>query len=176
MSKPGTDTPKTNAARLLDRLQIPYTLLPYQVDLSDLSAPTVARKIGLPLEQVWKTLLCRLEPTGGYAFAVLAGSDALDLKKFARAAGARSASLAALKDVEPLTGYVRGGVTVLAARKPFPAIADETVQLHDHISVSAGQRGLQIVLTPADYLHATAAAVADIISNGIVSSQGAAGE
>ncbi len=152
---------KTNAARALDRLGIAYELLSYEVDLDDLSAPSVARKIGLSVEQVWKTLLCRLD-SGSYAFAVLAGGDELDLKKFARAAGARSASLAPLKDVEPLTGYVRGGVTVLEAKKTFPAIADETLELHERVSMSAGQRGLQLLLSPADYLRATGASLADI--------------
>ena len=153
---------KTNAARLLDRLGIAYELLAYEVDPNDLSAATVAQKIGLPLETVWKTLLCRAEPEGVYVFAVLAGSDELDRKKLARALAVRSVALAPLKEVEPLTGYVRGGVTVLEARKAFAAIADETIELHERISVSAGQRGLQMVLAPADYLRATGAQVADI--------------
>ncbi len=153
---------KTNAARLLDSLGIRYELLHYEVDPDDLAAPSVARKLGLPVEQVWKTLVCMLAPGGEHAFAVLAGSDELDLKKLAAAAGARAASLAPLRTVEPLTGYVRGGVTVLGARKPFPAFADETIELHERISVSAGQRGLQLWLAPADYLRATAAALADL--------------
>ena len=156
---------KTNAVRLLDRLGIAYELQPYEVDPDDLSAASVAAKIGLPPEQVWKTLLCRLDPGGGYVFAVLAGSDVLDLKKLARAAGARAAALAALKDVEPLTGYVRGGVTVLAARKAFPAIADAALRQHGRISVSAGMRGLQMVLAPDDYLRASGATVAEIITD-----------
>ena len=86
----------------------------------------------------------------------------MDLKKLAAVAGARKIELAALKDVEPLTGYVRGGVTVLAAKKPFPAFADETIELFDVISVSAGQRGLQVLLAPADYLRATKATLADL--------------
>ncbi len=153
---------KTNAARLLDSLGIPYDLLAYEVDPEDLSAGTVARKIGLPVEQVWKTLVCRTEPDGEHVFAVLAGSDELDLKKLARAAGARSAALAPLKDVQALTGYIRGGVTVLEAKKPFPAFVDETIALHERISVSAGQRGLQLLLTPADYLRATGATPAEL--------------
>ena len=153
-------TAKTNAARLLDSLGIAYELLTYEVDPDDLAAPSVARKLGLPAEQVWKTLLCTLQPGGGHAFAVLAGNDDLDLKKLASAAEARSAALAPLREVEPLTGYIRGGVTVLSARKPFPAFADETIELHDRISVSAGQRGLQLFFSPVDYLRATGAAVA----------------
>jgi Cys-tRNA(Pro)/Cys-tRNA(Cys) deacylase len=153
---------KTNAARLLDSLGIAHDLLTYEVDPEDLAAPSVARKLGLPAEQVWKTLLCALQPGTGHVFAVLAGNDDLDLKKLAAAAGARSATLAPLREVEPLTGYIRGGVTVLSAKKPFPAIADETIELHDRISVSAGQRGLQLFLAPGDYLRATGALVAAI--------------
>jgi Cys-tRNA(Pro)/Cys-tRNA(Cys) deacylase len=148
---------KTNAARLLDSLGIAYDLLTYEVDPEDLAAPSVARKLGLPAEQVWKTLLCVLQPGGAHVFAVLAGSDDLDLKKLAAAAGARSAALTPLREVEPLTGYIRGGVTVLSAKKPFPAFADETIELHERISVSAGQRGVQLFLAPADYLRATGA-------------------
>lgn len=155
-------TAKTNAARLLDRLGIAYELLTYEVDPDDLAAPSVARKLGMPLEQVWKTLLCRLAPGTEHVFAVLPGDSDLDVKKLAAAAGARSASLTPLKEVQPLTGYIRGGVTVLEAKRPFRAWADETIELHERISVSAGQRGLQLLLTPADYLRATGAALADI--------------
>lgn len=158
-------TTKTNAARLLDTLRIPYQVLAYEVDPEDLSAPSVALKLGMPLEQVWKTLLCRLLPAAEYVFAVLPGDAELDLKKLAAAAGARSASLAPLKDVQPLTGYLRGGVTVLEARKPFRAWADETIELHERISVSAGQRGLQLLLAPGDYLRATGAVLADLATH-----------
>lgn len=152
---------KTNAARLLDGLGIAYELRAYQVDLKDLSATSVARKIHLPAEQVFKTLLTRAE-TGEHLFAIVPGNAELDPKKLAGAAGVRRVELAALKEVEPLTGYVRGGVTVLAARKPFRAFADETMKLFDIVSVSAGQRGLQLVLAPADYLEATDAILADL--------------
>jgi Cys-tRNA(Pro)/Cys-tRNA(Cys) deacylase len=152
---------KTNAARILDGLGIRYDLREYVVDLDDLSAPTVAAKIGMPVEQVFKTLLVS---TGGanYIFAVIPGDAELDFKKLAKAASVRHAEMAALKDVQPLTGYIRGGVTVLGAKKNYPAFADETIELHDVISVSSGQRGLQIVLAPADYLRATEATIADL--------------
>jgi Cys-tRNA(Pro)/Cys-tRNA(Cys) deacylase len=158
---------KTNAARLLDSLSIPYQLQAYEVDPEDLTAISVARKIGLPPGQVFKTLLAHTNSAGGSGkadnlFAVIPGDAELDLKKLAHAAGAKKAELASLKEVEPLTGYIRGGVTVMAARKPFPAYADETIELHDLISVSAGQRGLQILLNPADYLRATGATIADL--------------
>jgi Cys-tRNA(Pro)/Cys-tRNA(Cys) deacylase len=156
-----TKAAKTNAARLLDSLGIAYELRTYEVDPADLTAISVARKIGLPAEQVFKTLLTRAA-NGLYLFAVIPGDTELDLKKLAHAAVVKKVELASLKEVEPLTGYVRGGVTVMAARTPFPAYADETIELHDVVSVSAGQRGTQIVLTPSDYLRATSTTLADL--------------
>ena len=152
---------KTNAARLLDSLGIQYELRPYEVDPDDLTAVSVAHKIGLPPEQVFKTLLTHTNG-GDYLFAVIPGDAELDLKKLAHAAGIKKIELASLKDVEPLTGYVRGGVTVFGAKKPFPTFADETIELFDVISVSAGQRGLQLILSPADYLRASEATLADL--------------
>src|SRR6202167_2145145 len=150
---------KTNAARILESLAIPYTLQEYEVDLGDLSAIAVARKIGLPVEQVFKTLLTTTDPDQ-YAFAVIPGDAELDFKNLARAAGVRKAEMVSLKDVQPLTGYIRGGVTVFGAKKDFPVFADQTIELFDAISVSAGQRGAQILLTPQDYLRAANATVA----------------
>jgi Cys-tRNA(Pro)/Cys-tRNA(Cys) deacylase len=158
--KPAAPT-KTNAARLLDTLNIPYELRTYEVDPDDLTALSVARKIGLPAEQVFKTLLAQTN-TGEHLFAVVPGNAELDLKKLAHAASAKKAELASLKEVEPLTGYIRGGVTVMGAKKPFPAYADETIELFDQISISAGLRGLQLLLAPADYLRAANATLADL--------------
>ena len=152
---------KTNAARLLDQLKIPYELRAYEVDLNDLTAISVAHKIGLPPEQVFKTLVT-VTADREHLFAVIPGDSELDLKKLAHAAGTRKAELASLKEVEPLTGYIRGGVTVLAAKKPFRPFADESIELFDIISISAGQRGLQLLLAPADYLRATNATLADL--------------
>jgi Cys-tRNA(Pro)/Cys-tRNA(Cys) deacylase len=152
---------KTNAARQLDQLGIAYEIRTYEVDPDDLTAISVARKIGMPIAQVFKTLLTHTSG-GEHLFAVIPGGDELDLKKLAAVAGARKAELAALKEVEPLTGYVRGGVTVLAAKKPFRTFADETIELFDVISISAGQRGRQLLLSPADYLRATEATLADL--------------
>jgi Cys-tRNA(Pro)/Cys-tRNA(Cys) deacylase len=152
---------KTNAARILESLAIPYTLQEYEVDPDDLSAIAVARKISLPVEQVFKTLLTTTGPDQ-YAFAVIPGDAELDFKKLARAAGARKAEMVSLKDVQPLTGYIRGGVTVFGAKKDFPVFADETIELFDFISVSAGQRGVQILLAPQDYLSVAKAKVADL--------------
>jgi Cys-tRNA(Pro)/Cys-tRNA(Cys) deacylase len=150
---------KTNAARILEGLGIAYTLQEYGVDPEDLSAINVARKIGLPVEQVFKTLLTITGPDQ-YAFAVIPGDAELDFKKLARAAGARKAEMVSLKDVQPLTGYIRGGVTVFGAKKDFPVFADETIELFDLVSVSAGQRGVQVLLAPQDYLSASHATVA----------------
>ncbi len=161
MTRQEASSHKTNAARALDALSIPYELRSYAVDEADLTAISVARKIGLPAEQVFKTLVTRTA-SGAHLFAVIPGDAELDLKKLAAASGEKRCELAPLKDVEPLTGYIRGGVTVLAARKPFPAFADETIELHELISISAGQRGLQLLLTPADYLRATACTLADL--------------
>ncbi|WP_353067203.1 Cys-tRNA(Pro) deacylase [Tunturibacter psychrotolerans] len=152
---------KTNAARLLDTLGIPYELRTYEVDPEDLTAISVARKIGLPPEQVFKTLLAHTN-TGEHVFAIIPGDAELDLKKLAQAAKAKKTELASLKEVEPLTGYIRGGVTVMGAKKTFPAYADETIELFDQISVSAGQRGLQLLLAPSDYIRAADATLADL--------------
>jgi Cys-tRNA(Pro)/Cys-tRNA(Cys) deacylase len=152
---------KTNAARILDKLGIAYELREYDVDPEDLSAETVARKIGLPLDQVWKTLVARGDRTG-VLMAVIAGSGQLDLKALAKLSGNRSVDTVALKEVQPLTGYIRGGVTALAAKKDYPVFVDETIQLFDVVSVSAGMRGLQILIAPTDYLRAVNATVGAI--------------
>jgi Cys-tRNA(Pro)/Cys-tRNA(Cys) deacylase len=147
---------KTNGARFLESLGIRFELLEYEVDPEDLSAITVAKKIGMPPEQVFKTLLT----TGGhadYVFAVIPGDAELDFKKLARAAGLRKAEMAPLKDVQPLTGYIRGGVTIFGAKKAYPVYVDETAILFAKISVSAGTRGTQVILTPDDYLRAASA-------------------
>ena len=147
---------KTNAARILDALGIRYELREYEVDEEDLSAESVARKVRLPPEQVFKTLVCRGDRTGVFFAVVPAGAE-LDFKAAARLCGDRSVEMVALREVQPLTGYIRGGVTVLGARKDYPAYADETIELFDVISVSAGARGTQLLLAPSDYLRATKA-------------------
>lgn len=157
----GKPAHKTNAARLLDQLGIAYELREYEVDPEDLSAETVAAKIGFPAEQTFKTLLVRGDRSG-YCFAVIPGNAALDLKALASASGNRKVELAPLKDVQPVTGYIRGGVTALGAKKALPVIADETIEIWDVISISAGMRGAQLLLAPAAYLRATRASVAAI--------------
>lgn len=147
---------KTNGARFLESLGIGFELREYEVDPDDLSAITVAKKINMPPEQVFKTLLTT-GGTGSYVFAVIPGDAELDFKKLARAAGLRRAEMVSLKEVQPLTGYIRGGVTVFGAKKAFPVFVDETVILFDKISVSAGARGTQLILAPEDYLRAAKA-------------------
>jgi Cys-tRNA(Pro)/Cys-tRNA(Cys) deacylase len=153
----------TNAARILERLGIRFELREYEVDEADLSAENVAGKVGLPLDQVWKTLVARGDRTG-VLLAVLPGSATLDLKAVAKLSGNRSVETVALKEVQPLTGYIRGGVTALACKKDYPVFVDEMMQVFDVVAVSAGVRGTQILLAPADYLRATSATVGAIAS------------
>lgn len=146
---------------MLESLGIRYELREYSVDPEDLAAESVAAKIGMPAEQVFKTLVARGDRNGP-CFAVIPGNTELDLKALAASSGNRKVELVPLKEVQPLTGYIRGGVTVLGAKKSFPVFADETIELWDKISVSAGVRGTQIILQPADYLRAIGAILADI--------------
>jgi Cys-tRNA(Pro)/Cys-tRNA(Cys) deacylase len=152
---------KTNAARTLDRLGIAYELREYEVDPDDLAAESVALKLGMPAEQVFKTLVARGD-RNGVCLAVIPGDAQLDLKALARETGDRKVETVALKELQQLTGYIRGGVTVLACKKDYPVTIDETAQLFDVISVSAGQRGLQILIAPGDYIRAVGAKVAAI--------------
>jgi Cys-tRNA(Pro)/Cys-tRNA(Cys) deacylase len=152
---------KTNAARLLDQMGIPYELREYEVDESDLRATTVAGKVGLPAEQVFKTLVARGDKTG-VILAVVPGDCQLDLKAVAKLSGNKKVDVVPLKEAQPLTGYIRGGVTALGAKKPYPVYLDETAELFDVISVSAGVRGTQILLAPGDYVRAVNAMLGPI--------------
>ncbi len=147
---------KTNAIRLLEARGVSFEIREYEVDPEDLSAQTVASKICLPVEQVFKTLLARGD-RNGLSFAVIPGNTELDLKALAKGTGDRKIDLVPLKELQPLTGYIRGGVTAMAARKDYPVFLDETAELFDQISVSAGQRGIQILMNPQDYLRITGA-------------------
>lgn len=147
---------KTNAARVLDTLGIHYELRDYDPGDEHLTAEQVAARVGLPPEQVFKTLVARGDRTG-VMLAVVPGNAELDLKALARLSGDRKVDTVHLKEVQPLTGYVRGGVTALACKKDYPTYVDETVELFDVVSVSAGVRGTQIFLSPGDYLRATRA-------------------
>jgi len=145
---------KTNAARLLDQMAIHYELREYEVDPDDLAAETVAAKIGLQPEQVFKTLVARGD-RNGVCLAVIPGDQELNLKALAAVAGERKIQLVPVKELQSLTGYIRGGVTALAAKRDFPVFVDETIELFDVVSISAGVRGTQILISPADYLRAT---------------------
>jgi Cys-tRNA(Pro)/Cys-tRNA(Cys) deacylase len=152
---------KTNAARILDSLGVAYTLRDYAVDLEDLSAESVAAKVGMPPEQVFKTLVARGDRTG-VLMAVVPANGELDLKALARLSGDRKVETVPLKELQPLTGYIRGGCTAIGGKKDYPVFVDETIELFDDISVSAGVRGTQLVLAPADYLRVTKAKVGPI--------------
>lgn len=138
---------------------IHYELRQYQVDPNDLAAETVAAKIGLPPEQVFKTLVARGE-RNGIVMAVIAGDQELNLKALAAAAGERKIQLVPVKELQALTGYIRGGVTALACKREFPVLVDETIELFEVVSISAGVRGLQILIAPGEYLRASKGTVA----------------
>jgi Cys-tRNA(Pro)/Cys-tRNA(Cys) deacylase len=152
---------KTNAVRLLEERGIAHELREYQVDPDDLRAESVAAKIGMPANQVFKTLVVKGD-RNGVCFAVVPGDAELDPKKLAKLTGDRKMELAPLKEVQPLTGYIRGGVTAMSAKKNYPVFLDETAILYDLISVSAGVRGAQILLAPDDYIQVTGASAGDI--------------
>ncbi len=152
---------KTNAARQLDRLDITYELRDYEVDPDHLEAELVADKIGLPYEKVFKTLLLRGD-VNGLCLAVIPANAEVNLKALATATGDRKMHMVPLKEVQPLTGYIRGGVTALACKKPYPVIIDSSAEQQDVISVSAGVRGTQILLKPGDYTRAVNATYAPI--------------
>ena len=154
-------TQKTNAARLLDQMGIPYELREYEVDPDDLATEAVAAKIGLPPGQLFKTLVAEGD-RHGICMAVIPGDTELDLKALAVASGDRKMHLVPVKDLQKLTGYIRGGVTALAAKKAYPVYADTGIERFDVISISAGVRGLQILLAPASYLKITKATLAAI--------------
>ncbi|MDR3707653.1 MAG: Cys-tRNA(Pro) deacylase [Capsulimonadaceae bacterium] len=151
---------KTNAVRVVDEAGVAYRLAEYDVDESDLSAENVAHKIGMPEEQVFKTLALRGDKTGVLMVLVAAGTE-LDLKAIASASGNKHCELLPLKEVQPVTGYIRGGVSPLGLKKRFPVYIDETAILYNEISVSAGLRGLQILLAPDDLVRLTSATLGD---------------
>ena len=155
-------TKKTNASRILDNMKIAYRLLEYEVDENNLDAVHVANSVGMPSAQVFKTLCVQGDKTG-VIFACIPGNHELDLKALAKISANKRAELVALKDVLPLTGYIRGGVSPLGAKKAYPVFLDLTANNWEEISISAGQRGLQIILAPADLQSATKAKIAPLI-------------
>src|SRR5262245_44292303 len=145
---------KTNAVRLLETAGIHYELREYQVDEDDLSAPRVAEKIGMPPEQVFKTLVARGDRSSVLLACIPANTD-LDLKALASASGNKKVELVAVKEVLGLTGYIRGGVSPVGTRKLYPFYLDETADLWEVISVSAGVRGCQMLVAPDDLIRIT---------------------
>jgi Cys-tRNA(Pro)/Cys-tRNA(Cys) deacylase len=152
---------KTNAARLLDAKFISYELIEYEVDETDLSATTLAKKIGEDIEQIFKTLVLRGYETGVFV-CVIPGNVEVDLKKAAKISGNKNCAMVHQKELLPLTGYIRGGCSPLGMKKPFPTYIHETCQLFDHIFVSVGQRGLQLKINPEDLIKVTGAVVCDL--------------
>jgi Cys-tRNA(Pro)/Cys-tRNA(Cys) deacylase len=152
---------KTLAARLLDQLKIAYELRAYEVNEDELDAVTVARKVNMPPEATFKTLVARGDKTG-VVMACIPGDAELDLKKFAAVTGNKKVELVPVKEIQALTGYIRGGVSPLGAKKKYPLWLDETALMHELISVSAGQRGLQMLLAPQDLQRAAQATLADL--------------
>jgi len=153
---------KTNAARILDKLGIDYEIKTYEVDENDLSAVHVAQVVGMDIKTVFKTLVTRGDKTG-VIMAVIGGADEINLKSLAKASGNKSVEMIALKELLPLTGYVRGGCSPLGAKKNYPVFIDSRALNQEKISVSAGQRGMQIILSPKDLVTAANATVADLI-------------
>jgi len=149
---------KTNAIRQLDIMKISYEVREYEVDETDLSAGTVATKMQLPLEQVFKTLVAQGDKSGVF-LAVIPGGEELDLKTAASVTGNKKVEMVSLKEVQPLTGYIRGGVSPIGTKKPYPVYLDETALGFLFISISAGQRGMQVLINPDDLVKVTNATI-----------------
>ncbi|MCR5834169.1 MAG: Cys-tRNA(Pro) deacylase [Selenomonadaceae bacterium] len=152
---------KTNAARILDGLGINYEIKTYEVDEEDLSAVHVAETAGIDIDSVFKTLVARGDKTG-VIMAVIGGAEELDLKALAKASGNKSVNMIALKELLPLTGYIRGGCSPLGAKKNYPVYIDSRALTLPQISISAGLRGMQIIIAPNDLVKAVNATVANL--------------
>jgi Cys-tRNA(Pro)/Cys-tRNA(Cys) deacylase len=144
---------KTNAARFLDGLKMDYKLCEYEIDESDLSAESVARKVSLPLEQVFKTLVARGDKTG-VLMACIPGNSELDLKAMATISGNKKVDMVPMKEIQQLTGYIRGGVSPIGIKKHYPIFLDESAVRFPFVSISAGARGSQIFISPRDLIKA----------------------
>ncbi len=153
---------KTNAARLLDKAGIDYELIPYTVDPDNLAADHVAEELGEPIERVFKTLVLHGDKTG-YFVCVIAGNNAVDLKKAAKVSGNKKAEMIPMKDLLSVTGYIRGGCTAIGMKKKFPVYVSSEMSDFDFVYVSAGQRGLQLKLRPSDLIKVADATPADLI-------------
>ena len=152
---------KTNAARLLDQAHVAYDLVPYEVDENNLAADHVAEQLGEDIHQVFKTLVLHGDRTGHFV-CVIPGCDEVDLKKAARVSGNKKVEMIAMKQLLPTTGYIRGGCSPIGMKKPFPTYFHQTCNDFDYIFVSAGMRGLQFKMAPADLVQFVGATVADL--------------
>lgn len=152
---------KTNACRILDSKGIAYVLIPYEVDENDLGAQHIADQLGEDIDQVFKTLVLKGDKIG-YFVCVIPGNDELDLKKTAKATGNKNCDLIPMKELLPLTGYIRGGCSPVGMKKQFPTFIHETCELFDYIYVSAGVRGLQFKLNPQDLIQVADMTIADL--------------
>jgi len=153
---------KTNAARILDKLGVEYELIEYEVDETDLSAITVAKKLGQNIDQVFKTLVLRGDKTSVFV-CIIPGGEELDLKKAAQASGNKNAAMVPMKEILELTGYIRGGCSPLGMKKKYPTYIDESCILCDYIFISAGIRGLQIKIMPDDLIKSTSCEITDLV-------------
>ena len=152
---------KTNVARLLDKAKVSYELIPYEVDENDLAAQHVAEELGEDLHQVFKTIVLHGDKTG-YLVCVLPGNCEVNLKKAAMVSGNKKVETIPMKELLPVTGYIRGGCSPIGMKKHFPTYFHTSALQFDHIYVSAGQRGLQIKIAPADLIRESRGEVADI--------------
>lgn len=155
-------TAKTNVARLLDKAKVTYELIPYEFDENDLAATHVAEALGQDINQVFKTIVLRGD-RNGHLVCVIPGNCEVDLKKAAKASGNKKVEPLAMKDLLPTTGYIRGGCSPIGMKKHFPTYFHETALLYPQIYVSAGQRGLQIRISPADLIRESRGEIADIV-------------
>ncbi|MBR5332249.1 MAG: Cys-tRNA(Pro) deacylase [Muribaculaceae bacterium] len=155
---------KTNVARLLDKAKIPYELVPYTVDENNLAADHVAEELGEDINQVFKTLILHGDRSGHFV-CVVPGNTEVDLKKAAKVAGAKKAEMIAMKELLPLTGYIRGGCSPIGMKKPFPTFFHESALNFDVIYVSAGVRGLQLKINPQDLIGYVKATITDLVQS-----------
>ena len=166
----GKGIKKTNAARLLDELGIRYELTQFEADEADLSAEAAARAVGMPYDQVYKTLVARGDKTGILEVCLPAGTE-LDLKALAHASGNKSVALVPLKELQPLTGYIRGGCSPLGGKKEYPVYIHDGVASHEQIAINAGARGLLFIIAPSDLLKATGGKLAPIAKRSTLETQ-----
>lgn len=156
---------KTNAARLLDRARIAYRLVPYEVDENNLAADHVAARLGEDINRVFKTLVLEADREPRHFVCVIPGNCEVDLKKAAKAAGVKKCDLIPMKELLPLTGYIRGGCTAIGMKKKFPVFVNGTAPCFDTIFISAGVRGLQLEINPDDFINYIGATVTDLTHN-----------